>query len=1684
MSRKTQPYKKAGNNIEHSTSALRKMMQSLLAEQLDRDVDSIDIHTSFSRHGLDSIGATTLIARLSADLGRELPVTLVWSHPNVDALARYLEDQRPNVKHNPVDSGHRHESIAITGIGCRFPRNARTPEEYWKMIREGKDAISEIPSERWDAAAFYDPNLRASGKMNARRGGFLDRVDGFEPQFFGISPREAMEMDPQQRLMLELSWESLENAGIVPAALMGSDTGVFCGMMNNDYELLLAGRGINGIDAHTSSGSAHCIASNRVSYILGVHGPSMTLHTACSSSLVAVHLACQAIRNGECQIALAGGVQLMLSPYTMVLASKFGALSPDGRCHTFDARANGYVRGEGGGVVTLEPLSRALIEGRRVYGVIRSSAINNDGPSNGLTAPNPNAQISLIRSALARGGVDPASVQYVELHGTGTALGDPIEASALGEVYGKGRPGDQPVLVGSVKTNIGHLEAAAGIAGLIKAALCVYHQEIPPSLNFETPNPHIDFERHRLEVVKQRRAWPRNGSVSPRAGVSSFGFGGTNAHLLLEGIEQQKTLTLPLAADSKDTLHRRVRTVRDWLGQVDERDWKESVCDLAARCSNRGDWRMAVTGRSRMDFAAALDSFVNGQENENLVASKRTASPLRPVFVFSGFGHQWFGMGRQLYAREAIFRTALRDCDRAFQETSGWSLLNELFSSEIETLQNDPNAPHVVQPLLLALQIATASLWRSWGIEPSVVIGHSIGEIAAAHVSGILDLPATMRLAHSLGMCCRRCVVESGGRFVFVACEERELDDFCRSSKGEVHIAGYNAPGMFLISGDTNAIRRMIGTFEKRDIYYSILWEGDGHCERVGPFVRNLPREVGDLNPRAAQIPMFSTVEKREVNGFELNTDYWARNIQSPVLFSQSLNHLIKAGFTTFLEISAHTIMAKSVKKTLHHLGEEGSFFPSQSQEENGHSTALRSLGGLYTLGADVSWKRVFPLRKGPTNNVPGPADERNHENEDMLCLLPLSARSESSLVKVVEQYRDFLRETDEPLANICASLSLQRSHHEYRLCAVSSSHDGMLGALDAHLEGSTSPLVVRGHASQRDQIVFAFSGHGAPWIRLGRDLLDIQPAFRRALEECDRIFTNVTETSVVTRLQARNGDSHLDQEVSLDPCIFAVQFALAQLWRSWGMEPVAALGQGIGEVTAATVSGALSLEEGARAVCDRSQSIHLQRSKIPLSFTGDFGVTVQELTNKGYSTFLEISPHPILTPAIERELSRLGRMNGVCIPTINENHGANLSLLLALGRLHAIGFPIDFKRQYPLGAPIVSHPPHPWCWERYWFSETSADQNAARQIRPREQEPHRLRTRLRTAIAEILEVTPDSLDPERSLNEYGLDSLFTAEIIERLNDDLGTRVPTSLLVRGPSLDEIHRAVMDQLGRTAEPKKPTATIGGSDTGLVVHLPRPTAKLRLFCFAYAAGGAAAFRGWPKHLPDSVEVCAIQPPGRETRIDEPLIDNFNHFLEESFGCIQSHLALPFALFGYSLGGLVAFECARMLRRTGMPAPLSLFVGASPSPDLKIDKISGLADDALLEHLKAMGGTSFEIFDNPELREMAIRILRADLAVRESYVYRKEEQLACPIVVYGGTDDDYVRPRDLDRWSQHTSARFDRRMLTGGHFFVDGNREIFFGELSKRLNSWLAFNTSDNSNLDHNGLVFSPQQRRKNV
>jgi acyl transferase domain-containing protein/SAM-dependent methyltransferase len=844
--------------------------------------------------------------------------------------------------------------IAVVGIGVRFPGGVSDLEGFWDLLHEGRDGITEIPRERWELDSFFDADPDAPGRMYTRHGGFVDAVDQFDPHVFGISPREAAAMDPQHRLLLEVAWEALEEAGIAPDSLSGTATGVFFGLSNSDYQRLVFADASK-IDTYASLGVNPSVAAGRLSYLLGLQGPSLVVDTACSSSLVAMHLACQSLRVGESSAALVGGVNVMLLPEVHVNFCKARMLAPDGRCKTFDAAADGYVRSEGCGVVVLKRLADALAAGDRIRAVIRGTAVNQDGRSSGLTAPNGPSQEAVIRAALENAGLDPESVDYVEAHGTGTSLGDPIELHALGASLAAGRAKDRPLLVGSVKTNLGHLEAAAGIAGFVKLALALDRERLPRQLHFRDPNPHVDWHAWPLEVVGVERPWPR-GARPRRAGVSSFGFSGTNAHVVLEeapAVDPPAPLSRPFHAitvsgRTPTALAAGARRLAAHL-----RGHPELALADVALTANAGRARLAERGAvvaARLPEAAdELERLADGHALPGLRGRVSPGVVPEVVFLFPGQGAHYGGMARQLFETQPVVRDALERCDAALRGELQRPLLDAVFDPAEATLED----MSLAQPALFAVEYALSELWRSWGVRPAAVLGHSAGELVAACVAGVLSLEDAVRLIAARGRLMQS--LPPGGAMATIFAGAAAVEEAMAREGGALTLAAVNGPEHVVVSGETARVERVLAGFLERGVNGKRLRISNAyHSPLVEPILDELERLAAGIPHHPPEVELISNLTGRAVAPGEAGAAYWREHMRRPVQFLASVRTLEQSGYRVFLEVGPGSTLLGIAQETIEPEGRL--WLPTIRRSRDEWQQLLETAAALHVGGVAVDW--------------------------------------------------------------------------------------------------------------------------------------------------------------------------------------------------------------------------------------------------------------------------------------------------------------------------------------------------------------------------------------------------------------------------------------------------------------------------------------------------------------------------------------------------------------------------------------------------------------------------------------------------------------------------------------------------------------------------------------------------------
>jgi acyl transferase domain-containing protein/NADP-dependent 3-hydroxy acid dehydrogenase YdfG/acyl carrier protein len=965
-------------------STVRTIVVTETAALLGWDPDEVDPDRAYAEYGYNSLAAVELTSQLSRACGIELALTLLFDYPTPTAVAECLLELLGFPKEAvaaPADTGTsagsspgEDDPIAVVGMACRYPGGVDSADGLWELVAAGRDAVTGFPTDRgWDLAGLFDEDPDHPGTSYVRYGGFIDDVAGFDAEFFGISPREAQAMDPQQRLLLETAWQAVEDAGIDPMSLQGSRTGVFVGLSTYDYAYL-ARSGPAELEGFWGIGTAGAVASGRLAYALGLVGPALTVDTACSSSLVSLHLAAQSLRRGESSLALAGGAAVLATPTMFVEFSRQRGLAPDGRCKSFAAAADGTGWSEGVGLLVLERLSDARRNGHHVYGLLRGSAVNQDGASNGLTAPNGPSQQRVLRDALTDAGLSPHDIDAIEAHGTGTTLGDPIEAQALLAVFGPDRPAGNPLRLGSLKSNIGHSQAAAGVGGVIKMLQALHHQQLPATLHVDRPTPNVDWTSQAISLLTAPTPWPANPDHPRRAGVSAFGVGGTNAHVIIEeppvaeaaerAEENPAILAWPLSAKTPQALRDQATSLLHHLTTHPTLSPAAVATTLATRTPFAH--RAVVTGHSRTDLITGLEAIRVGRASESVVRGEATR-PGKLAFVFPGEGSQWQGMALDLLDESPVFAQALQDCAEALQPHLDWSVL--------DVLRGDPAAPElgrvdVTPSVLFAVMVSLAELWRSYGVRPDGVIGFSQGEISAARACGALSLPDAATIVARRSKL--SALLSGTGGMTSVVEPVAAVTERLTRWPGRLHVANVSSPHYTVVGGELDALAELHASCDADGVRYrSIPVHYASHTPFVEPIREELLDALADLTAERGPVDFYSTVTGQRFDQTELAAEYWYRNLRLPVLAGPTLEAMAADGFTTFLELSPHSTAGLIIADTL----ADANLVPTLSRDEAGLSRVVRSLAHVWVSGFDVAWNQVCP--PGQTVSLPGYAYSR-----------------------------------------------------------------------------------------------------------------------------------------------------------------------------------------------------------------------------------------------------------------------------------------------------------------------------------------------------------------------------------------------------------------------------------------------------------------------------------------------------------------------------------------------------------------------------------------------------------------------------------------------------------------------------------------------------------------------------------
>ncbi len=1555
------------------------------------------------------------------------------------------------------------EPVAVVGIGCRFPGGADTPERFWELLRAGSDATREIPPQRWDVDAFYDPDPDAPGKMYTRRGGFLETVDQFAASFFGISPREAVGIDPQQRLLLEVAWEALEDACIPPDGLVGSRTGVFLGITNTDYMALQAQHiALDEADIYAASGGALNFAAGRLSFAFGLQGPSLAVDTACSSSLVAVHLACHSLRAKESELALAAGVNLILTPAPNVVLSRARMLAADGRCKTFDAAADGYGRGEGCGVVVLKRASDAVRDGDRILALIRGSAVNQDGPGSGLTVPNGAAQQEVVRAALKSAGIEPDELGYVEAHGTGTALGDPIELRALAAVLDR-RPRDRPLAIGSVKTNIGHLEAAAGIAGLIKVVLALEHRELPAHVGLKQRNTHLDWHALPLWIPTAHTGW-NQGSARRVAGVSSFGISGTNAHVVLEEAPERAAPRPASTSPGAQLLVLSAKSERAlaMLAQRHAERLRGDVsCDLRSLCFslNTGraqmPHRLAIVGDSAEEIADKLAAYAEqGAISGARVRSGRAprSGPPRVAFLFTGQGSLYAGAGRALFDSEPVFRRALERCQEILGPELEVPLCDLLFQSDKEALERTDNA----QPVLFALQWALAELWRHWGVTPDAVLGHSVGELSAACIAGVFSVEDGLRLIAERGRLMQR--LTELGKMVAVFAPVHEVEAELENAAEPASLAALNGPEEAVISGAPRAVTSIAERFAARGFKTKALSVSRGfHSPLMLPMLEAFAQAASRVAYAEPCVEIISNVTGKPIGSAMASAEYWREHVLAPVRFLDGIRSLDELGVAAYLELGAKPVLLGLARRCLP--DREALWLPSL-REGNERREALNALAALYVRGRTPNLRAVAGAEPGPKLRLPRYPFERERywiDTSRRLAPEPHVTPGETDPEPLVP------RRVSSPFLSgaavfekelSLAALPLLRDHRVRGLVIVS----GVVQL--AMVEAALQQLGVSGRLWLED---VSFS---EPLVipELGGVLTHIELRLREdggwEFQISSRDAADARASSPLrnhTRGRARNAPADassgpartLDLQALIARCPeqqsgAAFYEQLSNLERhdiGPGFQCIERLWRGDGE---ALCEIRLPPDTAELTASEQGSAWLLRKSRLGEVYGQVLKAALPRLAAE--QVYIGLGVRELREYALQRS-ERLLCYARVQADALDPDLGiGDVCLLDGHGVVLAEAEALQMRRVASAALAVGDSSPRRARQRARWSP-------AQLQGRPTSEYAAVLEGYVRAQLAHVLDRAEIDDAGDASLRDLGVDSLIAVELKENIEADLGVAPALVELIQGPTLSELGARLASLLAGGADarpgaqPLRATAAAGG---WLIRHGASATCRARLLCLPYGGGGASSYDSWAAQLGPDVELCAVQLPGRESRIQEAPIAELEPLLHHVVEHIEPLLDRPFALFGASMGALVAFELARRLRREKKRTPALLFAAAFPAPHLDARALADVFAKLAFGPDGAGGRALADSWQrSPELREALLAAWRADHAIVERYRFREEPALQCPIFALAGVEDTAIARDALVAWHRHTEGRFALELFHGGHLFIDqdGDRVAAF-------------------------------------
>jgi len=1539
-------------------------------------------------------------------------------------------------------------AIAVIGMSCRFSQIDNL-EDFWNVLSNGKSVISKIPNDRWNHDEYFDPNPDTPLKTNQNSGALLKDINHFDPYFFHVSPKEAIEMSPSQKLMMELAWESYENSSLTKDEFYGSKTGVYIGNIWADFEHLRKVRKSE-INNFSALGQSSNIIANRISYYFGLTGPSLVLDTGCSSSLVALMLALQSLRDGSSNMCIAGGVNHLIDPDEYVYLSKFGGLSSKGQCSTFDADADGFVRGEGAGLVLLKRLEDAERDGDKIVGVIRGGAVTNNGFNVNMPATSKIGQVEVLKHAYEDAGVEPSEVDYIEAHGTGTKQGDPTEASALGEFFGVNRSEDAALWVGSVKTNLGHCESSSGIAGVIKTLLSLQNNTIPGNLNFKNPNPKIDFKNLKIKVPTDNVAIKKVDKENIKAGVSSYGWGGTNVHIVLEEYKKRElvepkavtpdsTYFLPISAHSPKALIDYSQKFKDLLEQPISSESLADICASAAFHKTDFEYKKLFWGKTINDLTNQLSGF-KAIDQKAIKPGKNTNEKV--VFVFPGQGAQWFGMGKELYEREPVFKQSIDKCDKAFSKYADWSLIDEIYSIEENSKLKNIN---VIQPYLFAMQVSLSELWISKGVEPSAVVGHSMGEVGAAYIAGALSIEDAAMI-----ICTRSILMNTlSGQGGAMAVTELSADDaqalvsqYC----GKISLAVQNSPKSTVLAGDDEIIQKILEDLTAKNLFCrQVKVDVASHSPQMDLIKDELFDRIQSVNPKDHQMTIYSTVKNKVVEGTDLDADYWRSNLRGTVQFASVTEKLLGDGYTVFVEVSPHSVLSTAINECAEHFKYNNiSVIGSLHRDNPSMEEFVTNVGLLYEAGYPFKWEKIYGKQYNKNIELPAyPFQRENYEIDD------LSSHFESGADTVCHPFLGSpikLAESDVHYWESKLSLysTPYLAHHQVNETAVFPGGfyiDMILSAI-RQIDAKTTYSI--------EQLRFVQS----------IEIFNNEPVSIQLKVESDqgictqfKVFKKVGENQdwELTCFGALKVNTHSSQKEYTELANVETTLDKSSVYNSFNNLGVT-FKEYFQNVEELAING-----DQVRAKLQLSDTSFYRKELFgasPILFDNCF----HSLFAKAFST---VSDNTIKTTFVEG-------LDSICFYNDFAFKGvfyvaANLTPISTEGNdnVYLIKGDIevfDENKQLLFELKGVRAKVIDTGIEKADDDESDGDIRMKVLNEPDVQKRVALINEyMLNLVADAAKASPDQLELSMTFKNMGIDSLTIVQLRNVIEKQFDIKISIKMFYEFPSID-VFSELLNELV-ISEDSIPMLGAETSNNGWLIRQPLSgEVKQQLFVFHDAGGSIRLFEPWASVLNDSTELIMVQLPGRDNRTDEKMLNDIDVLMEQLVPIMNDVIDKPFSIYGHSMGGLLAFEAVRRLQIQFGQTAQELIVSGTPCLKGFTNKFvntifeDGYTDEQWFSLLTSGNNTGLSLQD--ELVQQLLTTLRNDFELIHKYQYQNGDKLKCSVVALHAIADDRVSIEDVKNWPSETEKSFEIYEVIGGHSFVYEQPEVAPQIVSERL------------------------------